>query len=156
MSNIYEQFNEEFNVKDFAKEVAELEKNKSGVFEKVPYGKYEVSVEEMKLTKSKTKGEPMVSICFKVIDGEFENRKIYMNKVVVYPKWLHDMNEFLRSMVVKCKNAPAIKFDTWDQYGYMLLDVHEAIDGSFEFGLNYYADSKMYDAFEITDVFTLD
>lgn len=148
----YSKFDKMVDVEQLAKDVAEVEKNGgTGDYKEVPHGQYEVKVEKMELTESK-KGDPMVSIWFKILAGEFKNSFIFLNQLVNRDFQFHIVNELLRAM----DTGLDIHFETYKQYGDLLLNVHEAIDGKLEFGLKYDENNKGYDTFEITDVFEVE
>lgn len=119
-----------------------------GDFKEVPTGTYEVSVTKLELSESK-KGDPMVSIWFKILAGEFKNSLIFMNQVITQGFQIHIVNELLRSM----ETTLEIDFDSYAQYAQLLMDVHEAIDNKLEFALEYGKTSKGFPTFKITEVF---
>lgn len=156
-NNLFAKWESIFDSEAFQEELRKSAKRNDGDYEKVPHGTYEVSVEKMELKATKTKGEPMVSIKFKIVSsGEFKGRPIYYNQVITRPFLIHKVNEFLRAMVAECTDAPIIDFKTLTQYDNLLMDVHEAIAEQFEFSLVYGVDLKGYDTFKITEVFALE
>lgn len=46
-----------------------------------------------------------------------------------------------------------VRFEDYQQFNEMLLDIHEAIDGNFEYALIYGEDKKGYSTYEIKVVF---
>lgn len=124
----------------------------SGDYKEVPQGQYEVAIEKLELTESK-KGDPMVSVWFKIVsENEYKNSRIFMNQVITKGFQIHIVNEFLRSL--EC--GLDIDFDSYKQYNELLLDVFEAVNGNFEYGLKYGKTKKGFNTFEITEVFELD
>lgn len=143
----FAKFNEMFNVEELKKDVAEAANN-DGNYKEVPTGKYEVKVTKMELTESK-KGDPMVSIWFKILAGEYENSLIFYNQVIKQGFQLHLCNTLLKSF----DTGLEIKFDDFDQYEQLILDVAEAIDTQkLEYGL-LLGENKGFKTFEITEVF---
>lgn len=62
----YSKFDKQVDVEGLKKDVKEAQENGgSGDYKEVPFGDYEVSVDKMELSESK-KGDPMVSIWFKI------------------------------------------------------------------------------------------
>lgn len=124
----------------------------SGDYKEVPQGQYEVAIEKLELTESK-KGDPMVSVWFKIVsENEYKNSRIFMYQVITKGFQIHIVNEFLRSL--EC--GLDIDFDSYKQYNELLLDVFEAVNGNFEYGLKYGKTEKGFNTFEITEVFELD
>lgn len=124
----------------------------SGDYKEVPHGNYEVAITKLELTTSK-KGDPMVSIWFKIVsDCEYKGSLIFMNQVVTQGFQIHIVNDFLRTL--EC--GVDIDFESYKQYNELLLDVFEAVNGNFEYGLKYGKTEKGYNSFEVTEVFELD
>lgn len=147
--NIWDKFDKEVDTEGLAADVATAAENGSGTYKEVPHGKYEVAVNKMELTASK-KGDPMVSIWFKIVsDGEYKGSLIFFNQVITQGFQIHIVNELLRAM----DSGVVIEFKTYKQYGNMLMDVFEAIDGNLEFGLDYAKGKKDFSTYAITDVF---
>ena len=148
--NIWEKFDKQYNTEELAREVQEQAQN-GGNFTPVPYGSYEVSVTKMELTESKAH-DPTVTIWFKVLNGEHKGSLIFYNQVITQAFCIHKVNELLRSM----DTGLDIEFKSYRQYAQLLMDVHEAIDGKLEFGLEYGEGKKGFATFEITDVFEVE
>ena len=130
--NIWDKFDKAYNTEELAKEVQE-QKESGGTFTPVPFGSYEVEVNKMELTESKAH-DPMVSIWFKVVsDGEYKGSLIFFNQVITQGFQIHIANELLRSMDTEID----VQFETYKQYGEMIMDIAEAVDGNLEFALKY-------------------
>ncbi len=119
---------------------------------KVSNGIYNVKILKMELVVSK--GDPMVSIWFKIVsDGEYKNSIIFMNQVITQGFQIHIVNELLRMMVSEMgTDAPVIEFKTFEQYENLIMDVFEAIDNNFEFALDYKKGKGDFSKYEITEV----
>lgn len=122
----------------------------SGEYKEVPHGTYEVKVDKMELTESK-KGDPMVSIWFRILGGDYENSILFFNQVVTKGFQIHIVNQLLRDM----DSGIGIDFKSFSQYGQMLMDVHEAIDGKLEFAIEY-GEKKGFNTFKITEIFEVE
>ena len=81
MADIFAKWDENIDTVGLAQDVAEAAQNTSGNYEDVPHGTYEVAVKQMELRASK-KGDPMVTIWFKVVDGPHKNGIIFFNQVI--------------------------------------------------------------------------
>ncbi len=147
MVNIWEKFDREIDVEGLQKDVQEAAKNGAN-FREVPHGKYEVKIEKLELVESKA-GDPMVTVWFKVLAGDYEGSMIFMNQVIIKGFQIHIVNEFLRSL----DSGLEVEFKTYKQYGQLLMDIHEAIDGQLEYGLKYGENKKGFNTYEITDVY---
>ena len=147
--NIFEKWNKEIDVKGLAEDVKQASQNTGGGnYVDVPVGTYEVKLAkaEVKATKN---GDPMATLQFKVLDGEYKNQSIWMNQVITQGFQLYIMNEFLRSMDTDVE----IEFIDYAQYNDMLMDVVEACDGKLEFALDYDVNNKGFNTYKITEIF---
>lgn len=146
--NIWEEFDEKIDVEGLAKDAKEAAENGGGNFKEVPLGTYEVEVNKMELTKSK-KGDPMLTIWFKIISGEYKGSLIFYNQVLSQGFGIHNANEMLRSL----DSGVEVEFVSFKKYHGMLLDIVESVTDNLEFALKYDKNSKGYNTYEITDVF---
>lgn len=156
--NMFDKWDKSIDTEGLAKDVEEAAKNGANrTFKEVPVGTYEVAVQQMEL-KASSKGDPMVSIWFKIVsDGEYKGSMLFMNQVITQGFQVHIVNELLRALTEECsEDVPTIEFKTYKQYANLILDVHEAINDKFEYGLKYGKTKKGFNTFEITDVFVLE
>lgn len=156
--NMFDKWDKEIDTEGLQKDVADAAANGgSGNYKEVPHGNYEVAVQQMELKASK-KGDPMVSIWFKIVEGEFKGSLIFYNQVVTQGFQIHMVNEMLRKMTEEMSDAPVIEFKTYSQYSDLLMDIFEGVADNFEYGLKYTANSKNKDFsnYEITEVFVLE
>lgn len=147
MANIWDKFDKEIDVEGLKKDAADAAQN-GGDFKEVPHGEYEVKVDKMELKESKN-GKPMLSIWFKILNGEYKNSLIFYNQVLSTGFGLHNANEFLRSL----DSGVDIEFKNFKQYNDLILDVHESIDGNTEYAIDYSEGKNGFSNYKITDVF---
>ncbi|MEG0309142.1 MAG: DUF669 domain-containing protein [Clostridium sp.] len=147
---IWDEFDEKIDTSGLKKYAEDAAKNGGGDFKEVPHGKYEVEVNKLELKKSK-KDSPMLSIRFKILDGDHRGSLIFYNQVLTSGFGIHNANEILRSM----DSGVDIEFVNFKQYNSMLLDVIEAVNGNLEFVLEYKENCKNKDfsTYKIVDVF---
>lgn len=156
----WSKFDKEVDLEALQEDVEEVEKNGGfGDFEEIPDGEYEVSVEKLELTQSK-KGDPMLTIWFKIIAGEHEGQRIFYNKVMqpqnerAFGLQVHQNNEMLRALWDCDKDD--VKFTGFKDYADLVLDIHEDIDGKFEYLLEKKTDKKGFDQFKILEVYEVE
>ena len=155
--DLFSKWDKAIDTEGLAKDVEQAAKDGGNrTYKEVPVGQYEVSVEQMELKASK-KGDPMVSIWFKIVsDGEYKGSMIFLNQVITQGFQIHSTNEILRAMVQEMDDAPDIEFVSYKQYADLLMDVHEAVSRNFEYALDYGQNSKGFNTFNITEVFVLE
>lgn len=147
MSNVFEKFDKEFDLAGLKEDLKSVGANKSE-YKEVPLGTYEIKIDKLELTESKA-GRPMVRCWMRILDGEYKNSIIFMNQVINISFGLHIANEFLKTL----ESGVDISFDSFTQYNNMLLDIHEAIDGKYEYALEYGKNDKGFNTFKISDIF---
>lgn len=143
MSNIWEKFDKEID-KDIQKQIEDAENSE---YAEVPHGDYEVKVDNMELKISKS-GNPMVSIWFRIVAGDYNNNLLFMNQVINQPFQIGLANKILRALDPN-KN---IEFETYSQYANLIMDIYEEIDGKFEYAIRY-GEKKGFSTFEVLDIF---
>lgn len=151
MAMDYSKFDKQVDLEGLKNDIAEAEANGGGNFREVPHGTYEVKITKLELGESK-KGDPMVSVWFKVLDGEYKGSLIFMNQVITQGFQIHIVNDFLRSL----ESGVEIEWPgSYAKYAQMIMDVAEAIDDRYEYALEY-GERKGFNTFKITDVFEVE
>jgi hypothetical protein len=148
--NIWDKFDNEIDVDGLAKDVEEAAENGDS-YKEVPFDTYEVAIDKLELTTSK-KGDPMLSVWFKILAGEFKNSRIFMNQVVTQGFQIHIANEFLRSL----ETGVMVEFKSYKQYANMIMDIFEAVEGNLEYALNYGEGKKGFATYEIEEVYEVE
>lgn len=143
----YSKFDKMVDLDGLKKDLKEVEENGGGDYREVPHGNYEVSVNKLELTESK-KGDPMMTVWFKILSGEYKGSLLFMNQVITQPFQIHIAKGFLISL----DSGLDVDFDSYSQFGQLLLDIHEEIDNTLEYAIKY-GEKKGFNTFEITDVF---
>lgn len=149
MSN-WTKFDKEFDIEALRDEVKEATENGgSGEYREVPTGDYEVEIEKLECTSSK-KGDPMVTVWFNILEGDFEGSKIFMNQLITKGFQIHIVNEFLRSL----GTDNDVEFKTFSQYEELINKIFDDLDSDgLEYRLKYGKSKKGYPTFEIKEVY---
>lgn len=156
--NMFDKWDKAIDTEGLVKDIAEAAENGGqGNYKEVPHGDYEVAIQQMELKASK-KGDPMVSIWFKVVSGEYKGSIIFYNQVITQGFQIHNCNEMLRKIASEMKEKPVIEFRTYKQYGKLLMDIFEAVEDNYEYGLHYTANkkNKQFSDFKVTEVYVLE
>lgn len=148
--NLWSKFDNAVDTDALAKEVQKAAES-GGDYPEIPFGEYEVKIKKLELTESK-KHDAMVSCWFEILAGEFKGNLIFYNQVINQAFQIHIVNEFLRSLGTDLN----VEFETYTQYGNLLMDIMEEVDGNLEYGLKYEEGKKGFAKYEITDVFEVE
>ena len=140
-------FDNKVDLEGLKKDIEDL-KNNEGEFKEINLGVYEIKVDSLQLGETKAGDKPMVKARFKIINGEFKNSLIFMNQVITLPFQIKIVKDFLTTL----NSGLEIKFESYSQFETLIDDVLQAIDGNFEYGLEY-AENKGFKTFKILDVF---
>lgn len=144
----FKKWNDAIDAEKYEKEIEEIKKNGGGDFPEIEPGEYVVKVEKMELRESK-KGDPMLSIMFRIVDGENKKACIFYNQVVFQPFQIHLANEFLNSLET---DIDAAFHGDYKEYNDIILDIAEACD-KLEFLLDYGKNSKGFKTYKIKEVY---
>lgn len=140
-------FDKAFDLEGLKKDIAEASSND---YVDVPLGDYEVKIDKMELVESK-KGDPMVSIWFRIVAGDLKGQLIFYNQVITQGFQIHLNNELLNSL----KSGLNIKFDSYKDYDQLLSDIYIAVDGKYEYLLSYGQTNKGFKTYKIAEKFNL-
>lgn len=151
--SIFDKWDKNVDTEGLQKDIAEAEANGGqGDYREVPVGTYEVKIDKMEIKEcgsEKHAGEPMFTVQFRILEGDFENSCLFMNQLITEGWQIGQVNKFLRSLDVN----DTVEFKTYGQYNDMIMDMMESIDGSLEFLLEYGKNKKGYNTFKIKDVY---
>lgn len=146
--DLFAQFDKMYDLEGLKADIKSASENKTD-YEEVPDGDYEVAITKMEL-KASSKGSPMVSVWFKIVEGSRKNQIIFANFMLTSGYGIHKSNEFLRSLGSNVN----VEFTSFPQYAELVSELFEHA-GNHEFGLEYTHNSKGYPEYKITDVFEL-
>ena len=155
--SIFEKYTKKVNAEELAASQKEINQNASGGgnYPEVPLGTYEVKVEKME-AKMSSKNNPMVSIWFKILKGEFKDSMIFYNGVF-HEDWMrHNVVSFLSALLDddnhKAEINLILKDSNINEINDFVMDIHEQIDGHLEYLLDY-GQKKTYNTYTIKEVF---
>ena len=129
----WSKFDEKIDIDGMKKDIEDAKDNKMERVD-IPAGKYDVKVASIECKESKA-GDPMVTIRFKILDGEYEGLSVWMNQVITKGFQIHIVNEMLRTLV--SMTDIEVTWESYEQYEDLLNDIFEAIDDDFEYRLEY-------------------
>lgn len=146
----------DFDFAEVCREAEEIRKNNgTGDFPKIPVGNYEVTINKIAYTHSKNTNTPMLTIWFKIIEGQYKNQKIFFNQPINTGNGMHHANEMLRSF----DTGLEISYTNEESFKELLAEVEKKTlpeDVSFELELGSYTskkDGKEYPTYKIVNIF---
>ena len=157
--SIFDKYAKKINAEELAASQKEINDNASGGdYPEVPLGTYEVEVNKLECKMSST-NKPMVSIWFKILEGDFENSFIFYNGVFPEDWMRHRVVKMLSSLLNDNTHEAEInlilKSGDIAEINNFCMDIHEAIDGQFEYLLEY-GQKKNFNTYNIKEVYILD
>ena len=152
--SIFAKFNKQVDKDQLAKDIEKAREN-SANFKEVPHGVYEVEIQNIECKETKN-GDPMVSVCFNILDGEYKGCKIFANKVVKIGGQYQGLQmakaiELLESFGSEIDNPAHNDFEVLESWSQEVFDRIQEL--GLEYELDYHADKKGYDQHEIKEIF---
>lgn len=144
----FSKWNKAIDAAQMEKDLEEIKKNGGGDFPEIEPGEYVVKIEKMELRESK-KGDPMLSIQFRIVEGQHKKACIFYNQVILQAFQIHLANEFLNSLEA---DVEAAFHGNYEEYNNIILDIAENCD-KLEFLLEYGTNSKGYHTYKIKEVY---
>ena len=154
--SIFEKYTSKIDAAELAASQKEIQSNAGGGdYPEVPLGTYEVEVNKLEC-KMSSKNNPMVSIWFKILTGDYKDSFIFYNGVF-YEDWMrHRVVKMLSDLLDDHSHEAEInlilKSNNVDEINNFCMDVHEKIDGLYEYLLDY-GQKKNFNTYEIKEVY---
>lgn len=146
--NIFEKWNKSVDMEGLKADISEADQGNRD-FDEVPKGTYEVKINKMELKES-SKGQPMLSIWFKIIAGDYKGQMIFMNQVINQGFQISIAKRFLLSL--DAVDESEITFEDYGQFNQLVLDVFEGA-GELEYLLEYGQNKNGFNTFKIMEVY---
>jgi hypothetical protein len=153
--SIFDKYANTIDAKALEASQKEINENNSGDYPEIPLGKYEVKIEKMEAKLSSSKN-PMISIWFKILEGDFKDSFIFYNGVF-YEDWMrHRVVKMLSDILADSSHEAEInlilKDSKLDEINNFVMDIHEEVDGKFEYLLDY-GERKGFNTYKIVEVY---
>ena len=146
--NIFEKWNKSVDMEGLKADISEADQGNRD-FDEVPHGTYEVKINKMELKES-SKGQPMLSIWFKIIAGDYKGQMIFMNQVIQQGFQISIAKRFLLSL--DAVDESEVIFEDYGQFNQLVLDVFEGA-GELEYLLEYGQNKNGFNTFKIMEVY---
>ena len=155
--SIFEKYSSRINSEELAASQKEIKDNASSTDRpEIPAGKYEVKVDNIE-AKNSSKGNPMVSIQFRILAGKYEKSCIFYNGVF-HEDWMrHRVAKILSDLIADGDNTAMVNLilkGSLSEVNNFCMDVAEDISGKkLEYLLDYGMDKKGYQSYKIAEVY---
>lgn len=155
--SIFEKYSSKINSEELAASQKEIQANATSTDRpEIPAGKYEVKVDNIE-AKTSSKGNPMVSIQFRILAGKFEKSCIFYNGVF-HEDWMrHRVAKMLSDLLADGDNTAMVNLilkGSLSEVNNFCMDVAEDIsDKKLEYLLDYGVDKKGYQTYKIAEVY---
>ncbi len=149
--NIFEKWNKTIDIEGLRKDVESASNNTGGNYVEVPANDtYEVKLVKAEVRPTKTSGDPMATLQFKVQAGDYTGNSIFMNQVITQGFQIDILDDFLKSL----DTGVDVEFIDYAQYNDMLMDIVEACEEqNLSFALEYGVNNKGYNTYKIKEIF---
>ena len=157
MSSIFEKYSSKINSEELAASQKEIQANATSTERpEIPAGKYEVKVDNIE-AKTSSKGNPMVSIQFRILAGKYEKSCIFYNGVF-HEDWMrHRVAKMLSDLIADGDSTAMVNLilkGSLNEVNNFCMDVAEDISGKkLEYLLDYGVDKKGYQTYKIAEVY---
>lgn len=139
----------------------DVENAKDTEFEDVPDGKYIVGIEAMEIKETKAGDKLMFAVTAKIKEGEFKNRLLFFNRVILgnsSPKWtdaqaIKSVITWVNKMIADGE-AP-VEFVNYPDFEEQILDVFQSVKGKIEIEMDWKAKAFNPMSYTADDVYDL-
>lgn len=133
-------FDEKIDLNELQKEVQDTPD-----FVDVPNGEYVIDIEKMEIKETKNGDKLMFAVQAKIKEGEYENRKIFFNRVITgntSPNWtdakaIKSVCSWINGLLPE--DDPGVEFVNYSDFADQILDVFQSIQGYIEVLVDYKA-----------------
>lgn len=136
----------EVDQEQLRKDVEEA-KNNSG---DIPKGTYIVGIDKMEIRATKD-GRPMFFIQCRVKEGEYKNKRVFMNRVIYGTKNDGSMIQSVITLLDKLETETIPEFNGYQDFVDVVADIYEEIQGKVECEIDY--DKDAFNSVSIKEVF---
>ena len=148
MFDKFEKFNKLIDIEGLKQDMKELER-KNSEFEEVPLGKYEVAIDRMELKETKNGDKVMLSIVFRIVEGNYKGRLIFYNQVI--------MNEIGRriaiQMLMSLKSGLEMTVEDCVEFAELVSRIQDVVKDKYEYLLDYNENNKKFKTYSIVEVY---
>lgn len=143
----FDAIDEQLNLDEIQKSVEDAKNNSQNL----PKGTYTVDIVKMEIGATKKDNRPMFILQVKVVDGEYKNRNLFMNRVIYGTKNDGSMIQSVQTILEKFETGIDVTFRGYNAFVDTVADVYEAVQGKV--GMDIEWDEKAFNSISIVEVF---
>lgn len=129
----FSKFDQQVDTNALKADIKEAEKNGGGAYKEVPAGTYVGKFDKLEIGATKD-GRPMLKAQFRIMEGEYKNSCVFMNRVLFGTT--NDANMiasavgFLNTLEACDEDGELItvEFNSYSQFNDLVMDIMESID----------------------------
>ena len=126
----------------------------------VPTGKYEVTIDSLRIVPTKNEPKrPMLSVWFKIIAGPEVGRYIFYNQLVDTSQRVGISLSFLRKLCKEKSQKDSIKYTKMSEYSQLVKSIGELLPKKYDWAIEYTKvpgktdPSKLFTKINVIDIF---
>lgn len=143
----FDAIDEQLNLDEIQKSVEEAKNNSQNL----PKGTYIVEPVKMEIGATKQDKKPMFTLQVKVVEGEFKNRNLFMNRVIYGTKNDGAMIQSVQTILDKFETGIDTTFKGYNAFIDTVADVYENVQGLVELEIEW--DEKAFNSISIQEVY---
>jgi hypothetical protein len=143
----FDAIDEQLNLDEIQKSVEDAKNNSQNL----PKGTYICDLVKMEIGATKKDNRPMFIIQVKVIEGEFKNRNLFMNRVIYGTKNDGSMIQSVQTILEKFETGIDTTFRGYNSFVDMVADIYEDVQGAVELEIEW--DEKAFNSISIKEVY---
>lgn len=152
----FSKFDEQVNIDQMKKDIAEAAKNGGGGYKDVTKGTYTVRLEKLELGETKD-GRPMLKGMFRITDGEFKKCCLFYNRTIYGTKndasMIASAIGFLNSLEPS-EDVGTVAFESYSQFAELVMDIAEDVSEYLEYEIKY--DPDAFNSISIQEVYEIE
>lgn len=145
----FTKFDKEINIEQLQKDIEAAAEN-TQEYDETPDGVYTVKVEKLEVGETKDH-RPMLKAQFRIVEGDYEKRCIFLNRVLYGTKNDGNMINSAMGFLNSLDSGIDVSFDGYAAFADLVLDIFEEIESTLLYEVDYTKDD--FQPIHINDVF---
>jgi hypothetical protein len=143
----FDAIDEQLNLDEIQKSVEDAKNNSQNL----PKGTYVCDLVKMEIGATKKDNRPMFIIQVKVLEGEYKNRNLFMNRVIYGTKNDGSMIQSVQTILEKFETGIDTTFRGYNAFVDTVADIYENVQGIVELEIEW--TPNIYDSISIKEIY---